>query len=257
MQDSDTGTLKHVLCLLDTLPVDMSVAEHRTVEKFVRMNGDVFSKSKYDIGGTHLARHRIDTGEQPPFREPLRRQPVEYLPIIDQHVGGMVANDIIEPTALPWASNVVIIKKNGSYRFCVDYRRLNDITRKDSYPLPCTDDCLSSLGGASYFSTLDLRAGYWLTAMDERDADKTAFITRRGTFKFKVLSFGLANAPALFQRLMDYVLAGLTWEACLVYLDDIIIWAKSFDEHLQRLSQVSERISEANLKLKAAKCKLF
>jgi len=97
MQDSDTGTLKHVLCLLDTLPVDMSVAEHRTVEKFVRMNGDVFSKSKYDIGGTHLARHRIDTGEHPPFREPLRRQSVEYLPIIDQHVDGMVAYDITNP----------------------------------------------------------------------------------------------------------------------------------------------------------------
>jgi len=112
----------------------------------------------------------------------------------------MLANDIIEPTASPWASNVVIIrKKDGSYCFCVDYCRLNDITREDSYPLPRTDDCLSSLGGACYFSTLDLRAGYWQTAMDEIDADKTAFVTRRGTFKFKVLSFGLANAPALFQ----------------------------------------------------------
>jgi len=117
----------------------------------------------------------------------------------------MLANDIIEPTASPWASNVVIIcKKDGTYRFCVDYRRLNDITRKDSYLLPRIDDCLSSLGGACYFSTLDLRAGYWQTVLDERD------VTRRRTFRFKVLSFGLANAPALFQHLMDYVLAGLT-----------------------------------------------
>jgi len=114
-----------------------------------------------------------------------------------------------------------------------------------------TDDCLSSLGGVTrcYFSTLDLRAGYWQTAVDERDADKTAFLTRRGTFRFKVLSFGLANAPALFQRLMDYALDGLTWEICLVFLDDIIIWARSFDEHLQCLNQVFERIREANLKL--------
>jgi len=96
---------------------------------------------------------------------------------------------------------------------------------------------------------LDLRAGYWQTAVDERDADKTAFLTRRGTFRFKVLSFGLANAPALFQRLMDYALDGLTWEICLVFLDDIIIWARSFDEHLQCLNQVFERIREANLKL--------
>ena len=211
--DAEGGTLEHVACLLDTLPADMPATEHRTVEDFVQRNADVFSKSEYDIGRFHLTKHRIDTSDHPPFREPLRRHPVAYLPIIDQHVGDMLANDIIEPTMSPWASNVVIIRKNdGTYRFCVDYRRLNDITRKDSYPLPRIDDCLSSLGGACYFSTLDLSAGYWQTAMDERDADKTAFVTRRGTFRFKVLSFGLANAPALFQRLMDYVLAELTWE---------------------------------------------
>jgi len=209
--DAEGGTLEHVACLLDTLPADMPATEHRTVEDFVQRNADVFSKSEYDIGRFHLTKHRIDTSDHPPFREPLRRHPVAYLPIIDQHVGDMLANDIIEPIMSPWASNVVIIrKKDGTYCFCIDYWRLNDITCKDSYPLPRIDDCLLSLGGACYFSMLDLRASYWQTAMDERDADKTAFVTRRGTFRFKVLSFGLANAPALFQRLMDYVLARLT-----------------------------------------------
>ena len=155
-EDADGDTPAHVACLLNTLPADMSAAERQAVEDFVQKNADVFSKSEYDIGRTHLARHRIDTGDHPPFREPLRRHPVAYLPIIDQHVDDMLANDIIEPAMSPWASNVVIIrKKDGTFRFCVDYRRLNDITRKDSYPLPRIDDCLSSLGGACYFSTLD------------------------------------------------------------------------------------------------------
>lgn len=255
---SDDDVPKHVTCLLDNLPADMNDTERQLVKEFVCANADVFSKSEYDIGRTHLVRHRIDTGDNPPFKQPLRRHPMAHWPLIDKHVEEMLANDIIEPTASPWASNIVLIrKKTGDMRFCVDYRRLNDVTRKDSYPLPRIEDCLTAMGGASYFTTLDLRAGYWQTAMDERDADKTAFVTRRGVFKFKVLSFGLANAPALFQRLMDYVLSGLTWEACLVYLDDIIIWADSFEEHIRRLSQVLQRLREADLKLKPSKCRLF
>ncbi len=249
---------EHVVCLLDTLPTDLDAEERSAVETFVCDNADVFSKSEYDIGRTHLVRHRIDTGDHMPFKEPLRRHPMAYWPVIDKHVAEMLANDVVEPAASPWASNVVLIrKKDGTMRFCVDYRRLNDVTRKDSYPLPRIEDCLSALGGACYFSTLDLRSGYWQTAMDERDADKTAFVTRRGVFRFKVLSFGLANAPALFQRLMDYVLAGLTWEACLVYLDDIIVWGDSFSVQLRRLSDVFQRLRDANLKLRSSKCRLF
>jgi len=256
--DATMGIPEHVTCLLESLPSDLSSAEREAVASFIRVNADVFSKSEFDIGRTHLVRHQIDTGNHPPIKQALRRHPMAYWPIIDQHVEEMLANDIIEPAASPWASNVVLIrKKDGKMRFCVDYRRLNDVSRKDSYPLPRIEDCLSVLGGACYFSTLDLRAGYWQTAMDERDADKTAFVTRRGVFRFKVLSFGLANAPSLFQRLMEYVLAGLTWEACLVYIDDIIIWAESFPHHLQRLSQVFQRLRDANLKLKPSKCRLF
>ena len=257
-QTATNGVPEHVQCLISTLPPDLSFEEYKAVKAFVAENADLFSKSDYDIGRTQLVKHRIDTGDHPPFKEPLRHHPMAFLPVIDQHVNEMLAHDIIEPAASPWASNVVLIrKKDGAMRFCVDYRRLNTLTRKDSYPLPRIEDCLSSLGGACYFSTLDLRAGYWQTEMDERDSDKTAFVTRRGIFKFKVLSFGLANAPALFQRLMDHVLAGLTWEACLVYLDDIIVWANSFEEELRRLSQVFQRLRDANLKLKSSKCRLF
>jgi hypothetical protein len=120
-------------------------------------------------------------------------------------------------------------KKDGTWRFCVNYRKLNDLTRKEAYPLPRIDTCLNSLGGSCYFSTLDLRAGYWQTELDPRDADKTAFITRSGQYHFTVLSLGLANASSQFQPLMDLVLSDMLWDSCLVYLDDIIVYSATFE----------------------------
>lgn len=140
---------------------------------------------------------------------------------------------IIEPSMAEWASNlVVVIKKDGTARVCVDTRPLNSITRGDCYPLPRIDACLDSLGGGRYFSTLDLRSGFWQTEVAEQDRDKTTFITRSGAWKFRVLPFGLKNAPSQFQRLMDMVMAGILWEACVVYLDDLIIMAPTFELHL-------------------------
>jgi hypothetical protein len=149
------------------------------------------------------------------------------------------------------------VKKDGSLRFCVDYRHLNNITVNDSYPLPRIDTCLDSLGGSCLLSTLDLRAGYFQTELDLSDADKTAFITRSGQYCFSVLSMGLVNAPSQFQRLMDLVLSGLLWKVCLVYLDDIIVFSDTFDKHLQRLGAVFSWLGDAHLKLKASKCQLF
>ena len=140
----------------------------------------------------------------------------------------------------------LVRKSNGQLRFCVDYRQLNLHTYKDSYPLPRIETCQNSLGGSKFVS-LDLRSGYWQAAIDPGSADNTAFLTRRGTFKFKVLSFGLTNAPALFQRLMDLILTGLTWEVCLVYLDDVIVIADTFERHLERLELVMNRLQRAGL----------
>ena len=181
-----------------------------------------------------------------------------YLPIIDEHVDKMVASGICEPSTSPWAANVVLVKKSdNSLRFCIDYRQLNSVTVKDSYPLPRIDSCMDALGGSKYFSTLDLRQGYWQVENDPESADKTSFVTRRGSFRFKVLPFGLSNAPAIFQRLMNLVMRGLTWEACLVFLDDIVVMSSSFEQHLERLRAVLGRLKVANLKLKPSKCKLF
>ena len=131
----------------------------------------------------------------------------------------------------------------------MDYRKLNEVTRKDAYPLPRIDDTLNTLAGSKWFSTLDLLSGYWEVEVAEEDRPKTAFCTTEGLFEFKVMPFGLCNAPATFQRLMDLVLAGLQWPHCLVYLDDVIILGATFQEHLANLQSVFERLRQAGLKL--------
>ena len=139
----------------------------------------------------------------------------------------------------------------------MDYRQLNLQTYKDSYSLPRIGTCLNSLGGSRFFSGLDLRSGYWQPAIDPESADKTAFVTRKGIFQVKVLSFGLTNTPALFQRLMDLVLDGLTWVVCLVYLDDVIVMADTFERQLERLNLMMNSLQSAGLKLNPEKCRLF
>ena len=139
------------------------------------------------------------------------------------HVQQMLKDGVAEPSSSPWASPVVLVKKkDGSTRFCVDYRKLNDVTVKESYPLPTADSCFDALAGSRWFPTLDLSSGYWQVDMDVRDKQKTAFTTGSGgLYQFTVMPFGLCNAPATFERLMGRVLSGLPWEVCLAYLDDI------------------------------------
>ena len=142
-------------------------------------------------------------------------------------------------------------------RFYVDYRQLNERTMKDSYPLPRIDDFLDCLGGAKWFSTMGLRSGYYQVAIDQRDKHKTTFVTRRGTYCFNVMWFGLCNAPATFQRLMDCTMRGLNYEVCLIYLDDIIVFSSDVASHLERLETVLARLQSTGLKEKPDKCSLL
>ena len=210
------------------------------------------------MGHTSLVEHSIDTGDSRPIRQGLRRHPVAHLDIIDQQVDEMMRHDLVEPAASPWSSNVVMVrKKDGSFRLCGDYRALKSVTYKDTYLLPHVDTCLGSMNGATWFSTLDLRSGYHNIPIKESDRDKTAFIMRIGCFRYKVLPFGCTTAPSVFQRLIDLTLCGLTYSTCLVYLDDIIVYAGDFETHLKRVREVFDRLRAANLKLHGAKCWLF
>ena len=174
---------------------------------------------------------------------------------IEKQINTMLEQDIIKVSSSPWSSPVVLVKKkDGTIRFCVDYRKRNAVTRKDSYPLPRIDDALDALSGAKYFTTLDLQSGYHQVAMDTTSTEKTAFISHAGLYEYNVMSFGLTNAPPTFQRLMHRVLHGLDWIICLVYIDDVILFSSTVEEHLLRLSAVFDRLRNANLKLKPSKC---
>ena len=167
----------------------------------------------------------------------------------------MLEKSIIQPSESPWASPVVIVpKKTGDLRICIDYRSLNNVTITDSYPIPHVQDQLESFRTAKYFTALDLASGYWQVEMDPKDRQKTAFITPSRLYEFIVMPFSLKNAPATFQRLMNKVLHQLIGNFCVVYLDDIIIYSTTFQDHCKHLQLVIERLQKANLKIKLEKC---
>lgn len=174
---------------------------------------------------------------------------------IENHINDMLGHDVIQPSASPWASPVVLVPKpDGSSRFCCDFKNLNKITKKDSYPLPLISESLEALGGAKFFSSMDLISGYWQVEMDPASREKTAFTTHAGLYEFTTMPFRLCNTPGTFQRLMECVLRGLTWQIALIYLDDVLVYSRKFKEHLQHLHLVFDRFREAGLKLKPSKC---
>lgn len=219
---------------------------------------NVFSETSDDIGRTNLVTHRINTGNAIPIRQRPRRMPIGKRDIEKKEVQRMLESGIIEPSNSPWASNIVLVKKkDGKTRFCVDYRMLNDVTAKDAYPLPRVDDCLDSLAGSKWFGSMDLNSGFWQINMSTEDKEKTAFLTSLGLYQFTVMPFGLVNSPSTFERLMENVLRGLQWKELLLYMDDIISIANTFEDGVERLERIFQRLEDANLKLKPSKCIFF
>ena len=237
------------------LPERLSPLQQQQLNELFKEFNDVFSRGEDDLGNTPLLEHAIET-HGPPLRQPYRRQNLAVRREEMAQVQQMLSSNVIRPSNSPWASPVVMVqKKDGSLRFCVDFCQLNAATVKDAHPLPRINDLLDALHGAKWFSILDLKSGYWQVPITEQDKAKTAFRTSSGQlFEFNQVPFGLCNAPATFSHLMDRVLAGLHWETCLFYLDDIIVFSSTWEEHLARLREVFERLRHAKLKLGAKKC---
>jgi len=211
------------------------------------------------LGAIHATEHAVVT---PADAVPIRAQPYRTGPfkrqIIADQINKMLKLKVIEPSHSAWASPVVIVpKKNGKARFCVDYRRLNNITKKDAYPLPGMEDCLDSVGDAKVFTSLDCTAGYWKVPLRPADREKTAFTTHAGIYHWLSMPFGLTNAPATFQRALDIILSGLKWQLCLVYLDDVIIFSASAEQHVKDVDVVLTRLREAGVTLNLEKCTWF
>ena len=242
--------------VLDGIPEDRK----KKLLHVLKQNHKAFAIEKLEMGCVNIVKHKIQLLEGSlPHKERYRNIPTHMLDEVRKHLDELIVNKTIQPSKSPWCNAVVLVrKKDGELRFCIDFRKLNGKTRKDAYPLPRINDALNAMRGSKYFSCLDLKRGFYQTEMDPESRQYTAFTAgNMGFFEFRQMPFGLCNAPATFQRLMEECLGELIYSICVVYLDDIIIFAKTEDEHLHRLGLVMERLQNANLKLKPAKCEFF
>jgi len=236
---------------------NLNESQKEIFTEFLCRNKSVFSEIIV-AGNCNVINHVINVRDASPIKQVPRRIPIHLREEVNKIINEMKEEGVIEESHSPWISPAVLVKKkDGSLRFCVDYRKLNAVTVKDSYPLPRIDDILSQLSGNIWFSTLDLKSGYWQIKIRPEDREKTAFSIGSGLWQFTVMPFGLCNAPATFERLMEKVLGKLISKICLVYLDDVIIFGKSFNEMLMNLEKVFECFRSANLKINPKKCELF
>lgn len=234
---------------------DLTSDQLHNLKLLLWRNRDCF---KDTVGNTNLAEHPIKLAVDKVVRSHPYRIPESQKEFVRTELQRLEELGIIRPSKSPFSSPIVLVKKkDGTLRFCVDYRKLNAITIKDVYPLPRIDDLLSHLAFNGWFSTFDANNGFWQIPMRKKDKQKTAFTTPYGLFEFNQMPFGMCNAPSTFQRLMDMVLSGLSWRICLVYMDDIIVYSRTFEEHVENVNAVLGAIRAANITLKASKCKLF
>lgn len=211
------------------------------------------------LGRISVAKHRIDlmSGSTPVHSAPYRAGP-KVREFQRTKINRMFEQEVLESVTTEWAAPIVFApKKDGIMRFCVDYRRLNAIAQRDSYPIPRIDECIDSLGESTVFSTLDANSGYWKVEIDDRDKDKTAFTSHHGLYRFTRMPFGLKNAPATFQRAMDVIVAPVRWQTALVYLDDIVIFFRTLEEHITHVRQVLSLLQNAGVTLKVKKCRFI
>ena len=222
---------------------------------------DIFSLEKHDMGHTNATKHKIVLKDPDTllFKERFHRIPPPQLDEVREHLKLMLDAGVIRPSNSPWCNAVVLVrKKDGSLRFCIDFRKLNSLTVKDSHPLPRICETLESLAGAAHFSMFNMKSGFWQVPMDEESKQYTAFtLGSMGLYECESMSFGLCNTPPTFQRLMQNCLGELNLTYCLIYLDDVIVFSDTPDEHLQRIRVIFDHLREHGLKLKLSKCEVF
>ena len=238
---------------------NLSNEQKEKLNTFLNQNSDVFSDSLQTIGKTDLFKHKIETiPDTKPVRQRFYRQDPVKKAVIEEKTNELLETGIAQRSTSVWNSPVVLVKKkDDSWRFAIDYRKLNQVTIPISQPLPRTEDVFDALGEthATIFSTLDLNSAYFQIPLDPETRQKSAFVTHEGVFEFTRMPFGLRNAPMSFQLLMSLVLKGLNWKFVLCYIDDILVFSPDFNTHLHHLTEVFQRLRDAKLTLKPSKCK--
>ena len=242
---------------LEAGPEDQAGKAHSLLKEY----HDIFSLEKHDMGHTNATKHKIVLKDldTPPFKERFRRILPPQLYEVREHLKLMLDAGVIWPSNSLWCNAVVLVrKKDGSLHFCIDFRKLNSLTVKDSHPLPHICETLESLTGAAHYSTCDMNSGFWQIPMDEESKQYTAFIlASMGLYECESMPFGPCNAPPTFQRLMQNCLGELSLTYCLIYLDDVIVFSEMPEEHLRRMRVVFNCLREHGLKLKPSKCDVF
>ena len=241
--------------MLDFDKSKMTKREQRQINKLFSDYNDIFSVDRNDLGYTERVEHHIHTTTDIPVKQPDRRIPPNIIPEVKKTIEDWLKSGVIQESESPYASQMVLVRKrSGDLRVCVDYRSLNNITVKDAYPLPRIEECIDALKGAKYFSSLDLTQGYLQVKVADADKPKTAFRAMGSLYEFCRLPFGLCNSPATFSRLMAKCLGHMNGKGIIIYLDDIMVYSSTISEMSERLAAVFQRIREFGLKLKPEKC---
>ena len=229
----------HLQTLFEKATAKQSKTEERVINQLLNSFHNVFSRDEFDLGKTHLVEHHIETGDAAPVMLPPQCIPLAFVDEDCKELEKLKRRGVIQPSTSPWAAPLVMVQKCcGALQMCLYYCHLNVVTKDVAYPIPHTLDCLDAVAGATLFSMMDITAAYHQIPVAKEDIARTVFITKYGLYEFKTMPFGLKIALQTYQRLMELALSVLQWTACLIYHEDVIVYGKTFDEHLQRLSMV-------------------
>ena len=240
---------------------DFNIGSHiddqqcQTLLRILNKFNYLFVDNVQSLRQTNVLQATFDTGNSQPIRQRPYKNPLAYEKDLEKEINDMLEAGIISPSSSAWSSPIVIVpKRDNTIRVCIDYRQLNKTLVKDSYPLPRIDDIFATLGKTKFFTSIDLKSGYHNIAVAPQDREKTAFCTRTALYHFNVLPFGLCNSPAIFSRMISKVLHGIEGKFAMAYLDDILVFSRTFDEHIEHLKDVFTRLKKANLCLNRKKC---
>ena len=232
---------------------ELSANERKQMLEVLYQNRRAFAYGIHKLGQTDLVKMTLDTGDSPPISSPPYHASPHGRKVIEETIAELLTDDVIEMSDSPWASPAILVHQKGKDRFCIDYRKINTVLKADQYPIPRVDDILTQFSGMAYYTTFDANKGFHQVEVDEKDREKTAFRTHVGLHQFKRMPFGLKTGPSVFQRLTDRILGRYKWQIALVYIDDIIIYSKTFDQHAKDVDTILKLVTKSGITLSPKK----